>query len=67
MCPLPVANLLFVGKSTAVVLNGVQIWTNGDLTNVDPACFSYYSGRKAARQFSLLGEPKEQSLRERAE
>ena len=53
--PLPIGELLFVGKSSATLLQGHGILTIGDLAKADPASLSFFLGKtgmglqKAAR------------------
>ena len=44
--PLPVGELLFVGKSTAETLHKLGIKTIGDLANADEAFVSHYLGKR---------------------
>ena len=50
MWPLPVGDLLFIGKSTAARLNSAQIMTIGDLANADEPVLKALLGEKTARQ-----------------
>ncbi len=50
MWPLPVGDLLFVGKATAARLNSAGIYTIGDLANADELRLSVLIGEKSARQ-----------------
>ena len=49
MWPLPVGDLLFIGKNTAAKLNGAQIMTIGDLAKADEAVLKALLGEKTAR------------------
>ena len=55
--PLPIGELLFVGKSGAAVLREHGILTIGDLAHADPAALSRFMGKMGAYlQRSALGE-----------
>lgn len=50
MWPLPVGELLYIGKATAAKLNEAQIGTIGDLAKADLPRLAALIGEKAARQ-----------------
>ena len=50
MWPLPVGDLLFVGKNTAAKLNSARIMTIGDLAKTDESFLKTLIGEKTARQ-----------------
>lgn len=61
MWPLPVADLLFVGKSSAARLEEKGITTIGDLANADEAWLALLVGKKTARQYHLYANGIEDS------
>jgi len=53
MWPLPIRDLLFVGKSSASLLESINIKTIGDLANIDPMILKKYFKNRAEDLINL--------------